>query len=49
MTSKISNIILFDLKDDFISEAKRLEKYGIRVVQSDVLDLDKNFKFNVIV
>lgn len=43
------NIILFDISDDFIKEATRLEKYGIRVIKSDVKDLVKNNKITALI
>ena len=45
----LKNIIIFDINETFIEEAKRLQKYGITVIKSRVEDLIKNRKLNFIV
>ena len=45
----LSNIIIFDIKNSFIQEAKRLEKYGIKVLNSDVKELINSFSIGAIV
>ena len=33
------NLIIFDINKEFIKEAKRLENYGIKVIEMDVNNL----------
>ena len=42
------NIIIFDINKKFIEKAKKLEKYGIKVIQSNIIDLLNNNKVNAI-
>lgn len=37
------NLIIFDINNKFINEAKRLEKYGITVINTDVNNLIQNY------
>jgi O-acetyl-ADP-ribose deacetylase (regulator of RNase III) len=34
------NIVVFDINGDFVNEAKRLEKYGLTVIKSNVENLN---------
>ncbi len=43
------NLIIFDINKDFILEAKRLEKYSIKTIVSDVDNLLDNNKIDMIV
>jgi O-acetyl-ADP-ribose deacetylase (regulator of RNase III) len=43
------NLIFFDNNKDRVREAKRLEKYGIRVIDSDVRDLFNDYNIGAIV
>ena len=43
------NIIIFDITNKFIKEAKRLEKYGITVIESSVEDLIKKHHIDAVV
>lgn len=42
------NIIIFDINKNFIEKAKKLEKYGIKVIHSNIIDLFNNNKINAI-
>ena len=43
------NLIIFDITTKFINEAKRLEKYGIKVINIDANDLIKKHNVTAIV
>lgn len=42
------NIIIFDINKNFIEKAKKLEKHGIKVIHSNIIDLLNNNKVNAI-
>lgn len=46
---KLSNITIFDINKKFIEEAKRLQKYGVNVIHSDVKDLIDSENINCVV
>ena len=43
------NLIIFDINKEFIQEAKRLEKYGIKVVEMDVNNLINSYQIDTLV
>jgi O-acetyl-ADP-ribose deacetylase (regulator of RNase III) len=45
----IMNLIIFDITDKFINEAKSLKKYGITVIKIDVNDLVNKYNITALV
>lgn len=43
------NLIIFDVNTEFIDEAKRLEKYGIKVIKIDVNDLIEKYNITALI
>ena len=43
------NLIIFDINKEFIQEAKRLEKYGIKVVEMNVNNLINSYQIDTLV
>lgn len=43
------NIIIFDISKNYIKKAKELEKYGIKVINSNIIDLINNNSISALV